>query len=220
MQYNVPTQVQGLAAFEVIAGALFRWPACENSYNDNFPLLGIDTQFLSYTFPGRGILKNAAFIDAGAGGKHHSVVVTSTGDSYSFGSNKEVHAFPLSCVLLLAILLGRMLTNLRRILFQGQCGTGSVKSTPKSEGPPFCTHAINHSLSSICLNNRSLQIGSILQTGKGVHGCQGGYCTGVLRPCNIWSACPGSPNANRRRADQTLPCPCGQSCCCRRQRRW
>ncbi|KAK9816923.1 hypothetical protein WJX72_007117 [[Myrmecia] bisecta] len=40
----------------------------------------------------------------GSGGKHHSVVVTSTGDSYAFGSN-----------------------------LQGQCGTGTVKSSPKNE---------------------------------------------------------------------------------------
>ncbi|CAK0738461.1 hypothetical protein CVIRNUC_001046 [Coccomyxa viridis] len=40
----------------------------------------------------------------GAGGRHHTVVVTKDGASFAFGSNKE-----------------------------GQCGTGSIKSNPKSE---------------------------------------------------------------------------------------
>ena len=57
MQYNVPTQVQGLAAFEVIAGTLFGWPALENSYYDTFLLLGIDTQVLSCITPGMKIVQ-------------------------------------------------------------------------------------------------------------------------------------------------------------------
>ena len=76
---------------------------------------------------------------AGAGGKHHSVVVTSTGDSYSFGSNKEVtacshhHAYAPLCPETLQFAE----KPLAHVLLQGQCGTGSVKSTPKSEGVPF-----------------------------------------------------------------------------------
>ena len=42
---------------------------------------------------------------AGAGGKHHSAVVTNNGESYTFGSN-----------------------------LHGQCGTGSIKSKEKAEG--------------------------------------------------------------------------------------
>ena len=45
----------------------------------------------------------------GAGGKHHSAVVTSDGDSYTFGSN-----------------------------LHGQCGTGSIKSKDKVEGQVDC----------------------------------------------------------------------------------
>ena len=41
----------------------------------------------------------------GAGGKHHSAVVTSDGESYTFGSN-----------------------------LYGQCGTGTLKSKDKIEG--------------------------------------------------------------------------------------
>ncbi|KAK9917811.1 hypothetical protein WJX75_008519 [Coccomyxa subellipsoidea] len=48
-------------------------------------------------------LKNVKII-GGAGGKHHTAVVSSDGASYCFGSNKE-----------------------------GQCGTGTLKSNPKSE---------------------------------------------------------------------------------------
>lgn len=46
---------------------------------------------------------------AGAGGKHHSAVVTSDGESYTFGSN-----------------------------LHGQCGTGTLKSKDKAEGE-WCT---------------------------------------------------------------------------------
>lgn len=46
-----------------------------------------------------------SLVSSGAGGKHHSAVVTDNGESYTFGSN-----------------------------LHGQCGTGSIKSKDKIEG--------------------------------------------------------------------------------------
>lgn len=59
---------------------------------------------------------------AGAGGKHHSAVVTSDGESYTFGSN-----------------------------LHGQCGTGTLKSKDKAEGEWCMVLTPAGSISMFCL---------------------------------------------------------------------
>lgn len=82
LQRNVPTIVDGLTGMRIIGG-----------------------RCLCNILPCRATVLTPCAVGTGAGGKHHSAVVTSDGDSYTFGSN-----------------------------LHGQCGTGSIKSKDKIEG--------------------------------------------------------------------------------------
>ena len=91
VQYNLPTVVKGLAGLVITGGA--------NEHAATYPYdMGCPRVLQSHTLGSSGLGHEHAAsylhacMHAGAAGKHHSAVVTSTGESYTFGSNKEVTA--------------------------------------------------------------------------------------------------------------------------------